>query len=634
MMKLKKLKVILILVIVIIVVSIAIYFILGRKTEVEYVTAKVEQGSLIQTVNETGTVKAASEIDLNFLQSGKISKVLVATGNKVKKNQILAELDYNSLSIKKNEARANIDIAKANLAKILAGATREEIAVSEANVNQAKIAYDSAQNELVRIENSVNENITQAEKTLQDLELNTKNDITTYEQAVTTAHTDLNNAKSTYQRSIDNYKESALTTMDNKLTVANTALDNINTVLNDEDAKNLLSAKNFFYLTNTKSFYDSALILLDTAISSLAAAELSSNIDNINLAMDYALTALNEVFSALSYCYSALENSQTSSTFTQTELDTFKTNISTQQTAISTAISSVQTAEQNLADAILNYDTKVASAEESLAQAQASLDNAIRGARNALATAQVSGQQQITVAQSKVNTTLEAWQVAQAQLKELKAPANIHDLALVRAQVNQAQAALESVNNQIEDSLIKAPIDGTITKVNYEIGEQTSINEPVISMLGESNFEIEVDISEADIAKIKTNNPAEITLDAFGEDIKFSGQVYFIEPAETIIQDVIYYKVKINFNPGNEEVKSGMTANVIITTAQKDNVLIMPSRAVIEKNSGEKYTRVLVGAEIIEVSITVGLRGDEGMIEVLSGVKEAEEVVTFVKENK
>ena len=57
----------------------------------------------------------------------------------------------------------------------------------------------------------------------------------------------------------------------------------------------------------------------------------------------------------------------------------------------------------------------------------------------------------------------------------------------------------------------------------------------------------------------------------------------------------------------------------------------MPSRAVVEKNGNGKYARVLVGEKVIEASVEIGLRGDEGMVEVLSGVKEGDQVITFVK---
>ncbi len=642
-------KTIIIFVILAVAGAVAAYFTLGKKDIVEYTTARVEKGDIVQTVSETGTVKASSEIDLNFLNSGKIAKILVKIGDIVKKDQILAELDYSGLSIKEQEARANLEVAKANLAKLLAGATTEEIIVSQAHVNQTKAAYDAAVRELEKVKNAVAENITQAEKTLDDLELKTDQDITAYEQAVTVAQISLDNTKSTYQRSINNKEVAALTTVEDKLTVVDTALDTINTIITDDDAKDVLSVKNAVYLNDTKNNHSQAVELLTAAKSGLTTAKQNKTNTNINQAIDDTLAALNKIFIALNNCYDALENSVTSADFTQTELNAFKSDISADLTLISAAISAVQTAQQNLADAILDYQTNVSNAEENLANKQAALGDAVITAENALATAKVAGEQQTTAAQTKVDATKEAWQVAKAQLVQVKAPASVHDVAVERAKIKQAQAALDSVKNQIDNSIIRAPINGTIIRVDYEAGEQAQAATPVISMLAENHFEIEVLVSEADIAKVKINDPAEITLDAFGEDIKFAGKVYFIEPAETVIQDVIYYKVVVALTPGPSPttalrergalgmnlagMKSGMTANVIITTAEKKNVLIMPSRAVIEKN-GDRIVRVLVNGIINEALVKVGLRGDEGMVEVLSGVKEGDVVVTFIKEKK
>ena len=641
-------KTIIIFVILAVVGAITAYFSVGKKDQAEYITAKVERGDIKQTVSETGMVKASSEIDLNFLNNGKIAKILIKIGDKIKSDQILAELDYSGLSIKKQEVQATLEIAQANFAKLLAGAAAGDISVSQANVYKTQAIYEAAVREADKVQKTVGENIKQAEKTLNDLESGAEDDITTYEQAVTVAQTSLDNTQSTYQRSINNQQDVALITMEDKLTITNTALDNINTVVTDDGAKNVLSARDQTYLDNTNNNYDKAVKSLTSANNSLIEAKQNKISGNINQAVSDNLTALGQTFAALNSCYSVLENSVTSSDFTQAELNAFKTTISAQLTIISAAISSVQTARQNLADAILDYETNMAEAEENLKQKQANLNNAVIEAQNALASASISGEQKMTTAQNSVNTAWEAWQVAKAQLTQIKAPASANDIVLERAKIKQAQAVLDAVKNQINNSIIKAPINGTITKVEYEIGEQTKAAQPVVSMLAENNYEIEVLISEADIAKIEINDKSEITLDAFGEDIKFSGKVRFIEPAETVIQDVIYYKVVVTLTPGPspasrergdsetslEGVKSGMTANIIITTAEKKNVLIMPSRAVIEKNSGNKITRVLANGVINEAPIKVGLRGDEGMVEVLEGVKEGDDVVTFVKEKK
>ena len=124
-----------------------------------------------------------------------------------------------------------------------------------------------------------------------------------------------------------------------------------------------------------------------------------------------------------------------------------------------------------------------------------------------------------------------------------------------------------------------------------------------------------------------------ITLDAYGDDLKFAGEVAFIEPAETVIQDVIYYKVKVSFLPGDTDIKSGMTANAVITTARLDNVLLIPGRAIIERNGSGKFVRILADNQAFEKAVTVGLRGDEGLVEIKSGLAEGEQVITFTKEN-
>lgn len=579
-----------IVVLLLIIAAASAYFIFNKKTKIEYTTAKVERGNLIQTVSETGMVKANKEMDLNFTMSGKIANIFAGVGNKVKKDQILAELDSSDLLLKEKEAAANLQVAQANLAKLLAGATASELAVSQAGVDQAKTAYVSALNESEKITNTVNENITQAEKSLSDLYLTSGETITSYQQAV------------------KNYKAVALTAVEAKISVAANALDNINTILNDNDAKYFLGAGNTTLIDSTKNDYTQANTALTRAKASQAGSDISQ-------ASADTLDALNKTFSALKDCYKLLEVSMVGASFTQTKLDTYKTTISTQQTNISSGITSVQTAQNNLNDSINN------------------LNNAILAAKNVLATAKVTGARETAAAQAKVDTNYRAWLVAEAQLNQLKAGTRFQDINLAQAQVSQAQASLDLTRNQINNNILKAPLDGTITKKNYEAGEQFSSAKPVFSLLGLNNFAIEVDVSEADITKVAINDQAEITLDAFGEDVKFYGQVNFIEPAETVIQDVIYYKVKINFDGKDRDVKSGMTANANITTAKKDNALIVPSRAVIEKNSSGKFARVLVLEEVKEVPVTIGLRGDNGLVEILSGLNENDIVVTYIQQS-
>lgn len=631
-------KIIIILFIILIGGGVSAYFFISEKNSEEYLTEKVKLGTIIKTVNETGTVKAAKEIDLNFLNSGRIAKILVKIGDDIEKDKTLAELDYSDLNIKKREAEANLNIARANLNKLIAGAPKTEIAVIQANVNQAKTAYDNSSSELKKIEASVQENIRQAQKTLDDLKFKTDNDLTTYEQAITTAQIILNNTKDTYQRKIDNYIESSLTAVEDKLSTANTALDKIKQIIDDKDAESVFSAQKAEYKTKTIDNYNDAKNFLTSILNDLSSAKSDKSSNSASGLLNNTLVALDKVFIALNNCFNALENTVTYSSFTQTNLDSYKTNINSQLTLAAAAISAIQTSRQNLDDAILDYQTNISNATENLTKTIIALDSAILTAENSLSSIKISGEQQTTAAKSKFSAALKNLETAESQLKKIKAPARSEDIILRRAQINQAQAVIDSIDSQINNSIIKAPISGKVIKIEYEVGEQP-IGKPVISLLGENNFEIEVLISETDIIKIDKEDTVKITLDAFGEDEDFKGEIHFIEPAETIIQDVIYYKTIIKFDPELRAVKSGMTANVDILTDKKQNVLIVPTRAVIEMDSefqdtDGKYVRILKGDQIEKRPIKTGLRGDDSMIEIISGLKQGEEVVTFISEKK
>ena len=572
----------------------------NRQPQVEYTTVELKRENLVQTVSEVGTVKAKKELELNFSQTGRLNKISSKVGDVVKKDQVLAELDQSSFLIKEQEALSSLNVARAGLSKLLAGSTASEIAIYEAQVNSAKTSYLAAMEDYTKTQDSVDETALQAQKKLTDLQSDDP-------------------LVNTYEQSIENNRDSLITIADSKIVVAGVALDYADRILSDNDIKNLLSVKNLFYLANTQNYYSQSLILKTAAVNDSAAARSNPTDANLNKMVQSSLDYLNGTFQTMNNLFSILENSIISSTFlSQTSLETFKANVNSQVGIINTGISTLQTADHTLKSSIV------------------ALSDAVKATQNSLNSAQIAGRQQLASAQSRVDTGREAWDVAQKQLAQIKAPGRVEDVVLASAQVSQAGANLNLIKKQMADNIISAPMDGQIININYEIGEQVNSAKAVIVMLTENNFEVEVDISESDISKIKINNSVAVTFDAFGENRKFQGVVYFIEPASTVIQDVIYYKVKIKFTDDAAaltDIKSGMTANVIITTNSKDGVLSVPARAVLEKTGAGKYIRVLrTGNQVEEIPVSIGLSGNEGMIEVLADqLKEGEAIVTFVK---
>jgi len=173
-------------------------------------------------------------------------------------------------------------------------------------------------------------------------------------------------------------------------------------------------------------------------------------------------------------------------------------------------------------------------------------------------------------------------------------------------------------------------LDGIVTKVAAKVGEIVSAGVVQISVLSSAKFEIEVNVPEADIAKIKIGDRASVTLDAYGSDVFFDTQVVKIDPAETIVEGVATYKITLQFTHEDELVKSGMTANIDILTAKREQALIVPQRLVMIKN-GKKSVLILVGQTVQEVIIETGLRGSDGNTEILAGLKEGDLVVANLK---
>ena len=156
----------------------------------------------------------------------------------------------------------------------------------------------------------------------------------------------------------------------------------------------------------------------------------------------------------------------------------------------------------------------------------------------------------------------------------------------------------------------------------------------MLVLLAAGNNEIKVQVPESDIAKLKTGQLADITLDAFGSADHFSGHISFIDPASTVIQDVVYYEVTVLFDANDERIKPGMTANVDVTTAELKDVLVIPLRAVKYNEKREAYVELLQGVEVVTKSVQVGLRGDDGLVELVSGLEDGDIVITFKQNGK
>ncbi|MAF14149.1 MAG: hypothetical protein CMI53_04645 [Parcubacteria group bacterium] len=555
-----KSKIFWVIIVLLVIGGLALVQFLVSRQQIEYITEEVKIGDVKQTVSATGQLKSAIDIELNFKTTGRLNSLNVFVGSKIIKGQQLATLRAVDLQIDINIAKANLLEAQANLQKILAGATREEVALKEAEVAKS-------------------------------------------ESALTSAKSDLINNEIIYTQALNNAEDNLLRDINSSLSKASFSLQEMDDTINFEGNANNFNTFNGSLENSFLLSYDIAKEKFSIADESYSLTIVSPTKQNIEITADRTLSALMQVSDTLDDLSSLLDFVLTNANLTITKLDTLKTTINTERTTTNTSIDTVVTENQDLIDAQIDYDTKIVDTQNDINEAEKALVK------------------------------------AQADLNLIKAPARSEDILLAQAKVSKAEADLAQAQEGLSDTIIIAPQDGIITNINYEIGEQTSLTTAIIEMSASKNFKIEVDIPESDIAKVEVGDFINVTLDAFTEDDIFKAEVVSIDPAETEIQDVIYFNVTALLNDSQDEsiaelipkIKPGMTANIEISTAEVNNVLIIPFRAVKEIE-GRKIVEVLENEKPREVTISTGLRGDEGEVEVTSGLNVGQNVITSVRE--
>jgi multidrug efflux pump subunit AcrA (membrane-fusion protein) len=192
--------------------------------------------------------------------------------------------------------------------------------------------------------------------------------------------------------------------------------------------------------------------------------------------------------------------------------------------------------------------------------------------------------------------------------------------------VKQRENELADAKNNLAKYFLYSPINATAASLDLKKGEVVTANIPIIELISSSQFEIVADIYEEDIVKIKIGAPVEISLPAFPKET-FKGSVIFIDEAEKIVDRVVYYEVRIGFDEDLPKgIKSTMTADVVIQSKKRENVLVIPEEAV--QKSDEKTTvKVFQDGKVEEKEIEIGLEGSNDMVEVVSGLNEEEKVI-------
>jgi RND family efflux transporter MFP subunit len=315
----------------------------------------------------------------------------------------------------------------------------------------------------------------------------------------------------------------------------------------------------------------------------------------------------------------------------ETELDNWKKELDTLGEVIDSA--ALKTASKTANERMAIFSELLLNINATLVTGCSAADSNLDNYRSAISTARTNVNTAIAnlrAAEEKFKTAESALALAEQELSLQKAGTVEEQIEAQKAKVKSAQANIQNCQAQIAKTIIRSPISGVITAQNAKVGEIVSPNAIIVSLISEAKFEIEANVPESDIAKLKIGDSAKATLDAYGSGTVFEAKVAKIDPAETIIDGVATYKTTFQFTKYDSRIKSGMTADINILTEKKEGVITVPNRTVIAKNE-DKFVKILDGKEAKEIKVITGLRGSDGTVEIIEGVNEGDKIIIFSK---
>ncbi len=228
---------------------------------------------------------------------------------------------------------------------------------------------------------------------------------------------------------------------------------------------------------------------------------------------------------------------------------------------------------------------------------------------------------------------------AKEQLTLKQSGSTAEEIAAQRAQAQSAAAGISSASASLSKTIIVAPFDGIVTRVEYKTGESVSAATPVITLMSDAAFEIETYVSENDVPKLRVGQNAKVTLDALGDAVIFDAAVSLVDLSETIKDGVVTYRTRLQFISQDERIKSGLTANVIVETDRRMDVVKVPQSAIVLEK-GKKHVKVApagsvewskeVDGKATLVPVTTGGIDRNGDIEIVSGISAQDKIIVRV----
>ncbi|HEX9190479.1 MAG TPA: efflux RND transporter periplasmic adaptor subunit [Candidatus Deferrimicrobiaceae bacterium] len=203
------------------------------------------------------------------------------------------------------------------------------------------------------------------------------------------------------------------------------------------------------------------------------------------------------------------------------------------------------------------------------------------------------------------------------------------EIDVLRGRVRAARARKEAVAARQAKLLVVAPVGGVIIRKTSEIGEGKLPGAPLFTLADPSSIHVEAQVDEADAAKVQVGQPVRLLPEAYRGE-RFTGRVSEVRPTVEASKEVSRANtILVGLIDVPRPLRLGMSVDVEVLTGGRDNVAMVPSAAVMERD-GKKFVYVVAGGRVERRDIVTGVSNWE-WTEILSGLREGEAVVTTLE---
>lgn len=596
-----------------------------NKIKMAYV---VKTWDIKSEVKVTATAKLANEQNLSFWQEWKITKVNVKVWDEIKAGQILAELNMDDYQNAIQTSTLELENAKLSLNKLLNNDTSLSESQINSQINETQSSY------YLEIEQKVN-----LEKQLSTSLEQKKDELEQMKRDYDLAQKNLEIAKAWLNVSSEIETEQTQDLLINRSQTINSILSSLKPILWDmkllvektdkifwvsptfdeenDSYEHLLSAKKTSLKTQTIDYIKNSYEFINKYKTEFSKINWNLSDNEINTIIQNFYNDSEILIKLFDWSLDAIDMSIDSiDVLPVSKLDWFSSTLNASRSSVISIRSQLQSLSSSI-NSLLSWESQENKLQVSLEQKQLDYnisETALKKQKEnisiktkELENFEKDNLNQINRKKSQIEIYSEKISVLKMQLKDLLDWPDSYDIKQQQNLINQAELRLERTRDQKDNYQIIAEFDGRIRTIDIAEWEQYKLDDRKYIVIENPNLiELELQVSQIDVVKIKEWDPVVVTFDAFPNNpITAKISTRNVNP-ETNTRGWIYYKANVILEKQQLEILAGMSALVTIITNQANNVILIPTLAMVQE-WGKQYVYIKGWEEYKRHEIKTGI---------------------------